>query len=113
MLEKEGHRAVGQPHGYALEEVEQHQEEKVALVLLGKLKEALGRPFLVVAQLGHFIVQGEVGVAHEGCSLARGRRAVEGRVLASMFQHDAVHSSRICIAVLLLFLQRVGGALLT
>lgn len=56
MLEKEGHRAVGQPHGYALEEVEQYQEEKVALVLLGKLKEALGRPVLVVAQLRHFIV---------------------------------------------------------
>lgn len=102
MFEQEWHRAVCQAHGYALQEVQQHEEEEVALVLLGQLEEALGRPFVFLAQLGHIVIERKVGVAHEGCSLARWRIAVKGRMFAPMFQHGAVHGRGICISVLLL-----------
>lgn len=100
-----------QTHRYTLEEVEQHQEQEVALVLLRQFEEAFRRT-LFVLQWWYIVVESEGCAAHETCRLARGRRAVDTGMLAAVFKDNAVHSRTcVCMSVVVLLPQRVGGAL--
>lgn len=100
-----------QSHRNTLEEVEQNQQQKVTLVLLRQLKEALRRPLLSI-QRRYVIVEGKGVAAHEARGLAGGRGAVDAGMLAAVFEHNAVHSrAGVCMSVVGLFAQRVGGAL--
>lgn len=79
-----------QTHGNALEEVEQYEQQEVALVFLRQLEEALRRA-VVSIQWRYIIVECEGMTAHQARSLAGGRCAVDTGMLAAVLEDDAVH----------------------